>query len=81
MSRICGEWSESRAEASERINAALRHMLTREHDRQAVEDRPARQYSLREIADYAGCDPCTILRIERAALATIREKSVESETA
>jgi hypothetical protein len=78
---ICGEWSESKAEKSERIDAALRHMVAREEDGISKQDRPARYYSLREIADYVGCDPTVIMRIEQAALATIREKTVKFKPA
>lgn len=74
----CGEWSESREQRDERIDSALRHMMDRERRRMERQDRPARAHSLREIGDYVGVDPTTIMRIERRALATIRENGVES---
>ena len=74
----CGEWSESREQLDERIDLALRHMMDRERRRMERQERPARQYSLREIGDYVGVDPTVIMRIEKRALATIRENYVES---
>ena len=75
----CTEWLEARSDRAARINLALRHMAASEGARMVLEDRPPRVHSLREIADFVGCDPTTILRIERSALATIREKRVESK--
>ena len=75
----CTEWSESRKDRESRITAALRHMAASEGARMVLEDRPPRVHSSREIAEFVGCDPTTILRIERRALATIREKRVSSK--
>ncbi len=75
----CTEWLESREDRTSRIDLALRHMAASEGARMVLEDRPPRVHSLREIADFVGCDPTTILRIERRALATIREKRVSSK--
>ena len=81
MMMTYGEWSESRAEKSERIDAALRHMVAKEEAGVSKDDRPGRYYSYREIADYVGCNPTVIMRAEKAALATIREKLVKSQSA
>ena len=80
MRATCGEWSESEADRATRIDAALRHMCAREYRMMVRDDRPPREYSYREIGDFVGCDHTMIMRIEKAALATIREKGIESLT-
>ena len=74
----CGEWLSSREEREGRITSATSWMIVRELLVMERDNRDeVREFDIQEIADFCGVDRRHIARIERSALAKVREKCVE----
>ena len=55
----------------------MREMVVREGLECLEDERPPRSYNFKEIADFVGVGPATILRIEQNALEKIRGKMLK----
>ena len=73
----CIDLKETSSERDRRVDSLLREMVVREGLECLEDERPPRSYNFKEIADFVGVGPATILRIEQNALEKIRGKMLK----
>lgn len=68
------EWSESRKEKSDRVDACLNHLMRKNAYRSLKTGIVPKKMTLEDIADFCGVDRMVIYRTEQQALEKLRSK-------